>query len=311
MRNKPFFKALAVAGAASLSTSVLAPGAAPKVVAAPQPQAQFVHTATNPLIATLPVRQALGAPQGELFASPPPPPKPRRVAVVAPPEPLAPPPMPYRVAGLLEYEGELRIVLARGDRLLPVQTGDALEGGYRVESIESQQVTLLYTALDIRQNLPVGSPLLASRSQTIAKSPALESNGDTVHAAQLRWEGPQKVQAGTPFDVALKLTSAEPVRTSPVRLNYDAKVLEPVAVRPGGLFADGEFNYRISRAGSIVVSGSRTEAVAADTDFVVVTFRPIQGGATAELNLSPLALRGNAGRIEHEPLQAFRTSIVH
>src|SRR5688572_27054812 len=100
MRKKTVMSALAVAVSALLADSLLAPATAPTVVAATQPQPQLVHTATNPLIATLPVRQALGAPQGDLFASPPPAPKPRRVAVVAPPEPPAPPPMPYRVAGL-------------------------------------------------------------------------------------------------------------------------------------------------------------------------------------------------------------------
>src|SRR5688572_23335089 len=152
MRKKTVMSALAVAVSALLADSLLAPATAPTVVAATQPQPQLVHTATNPLITTLPVRQALGAPQGELFASPPPP-KPRRVAVVASPEPPAPPPMPYRVAGLLEYEGQVSVVLAREDKAYTVQAGDTLEGGYRVESAQRGSVTLVYEALGVTQQI--------------------------------------------------------------------------------------------------------------------------------------------------------------
>ena len=150
MRKKTVLSALAVAVSALLADSLLAPATAPTVVAATQPQAQLVHTATNPLIATLPVRQALGEPQGELFAAPPPP-KPKRVAVVAAPQPPAPPPMPYRIAGLLEFDGKVSVVLAREHKLYTVQTGDTLDGGYRVELAEPGNVTLVYEALEVRQ----------------------------------------------------------------------------------------------------------------------------------------------------------------
>lgn len=169
MRKKTLVALLAVAGAASLAANAPAPVAAPKVLAAPQPEVQLVHTATNPLIATLPVRQALGAPQGELFASPPPP-KPRRVAVApAPVEPPAPPPMPYRVAGLLEFDGEVSIVLAREDRLYTVQEGDTLDGGYRVDSAEPGNVTLVYEALGVRQQVVESAALASAPNRTAAR----------------------------------------------------------------------------------------------------------------------------------------------
>lgn len=171
MRKNTVMSALAGAVAALLADSLLAPATAPTVVAATQPQPQIVHTATNPLIATLPVRQALGAPQGDLFASPPPP-KPRRVAVAAPPAPPSPPPMPYRVAGLLEYEGQVSVVLAREDKVYTVQTGDTLEGGYRVESAEPGNVTLVYVALDVRHQLIAGSVSAPAPSPVAARSTA-------------------------------------------------------------------------------------------------------------------------------------------
>ena len=118
------------------------------------------------------------------------------------------------------------------------------------------------------------------------------------------------MQAGANFDVTLKLTSMQPVRALPLQLSYDAKLLEPVAVRPGGLFADGRFTYRVNPGGSIFVGASANEATPADADLMVVTFRPIRSG-DAELRLSSLALQGTAGRaIAHEPPAAFRTAIV-
>ena len=66
--------------------------------------------------------------------------------------------------------------------------------------------------------------------------------------AQLRWLGPENVAAGRPFEVVLKLTSAEPVGSLPLELSYDAKLLEPVAVRAGAFFAGGKFSYRVAPA---------------------------------------------------------------
>ena len=110
--------------------------------------------------------------------------------------------------------------------------------------------------------------------------------------------------------MALKLTSDQPVRALPLQLSFDAKLLEPVAVRPGSFFADRRFSYRVNPGGSIFVGASGAGAVAADVDFLVVTFRPIRSG-DAELSLSSVVLQGAAGRaIAHEPPATFRTAIV-
>jgi hypothetical protein len=51
--------------------------------------------------------------------------------------------------------------------------------------------------------------------------------------------------------------------------------------------------------------------VPADAELLVVTFRPIRPGATAELTLSSLVLQGASGRtIAHDRPAAFRTAIV-
>jgi hypothetical protein len=67
--------------------------------------------------------------------------------------------MPYRVAGQVLQQGALQIVLARGDAVLTVQEGDTLEGGYEVETIRRDRVTLRYLPLDTREDLLVTSSL--------------------------------------------------------------------------------------------------------------------------------------------------------
>jgi hypothetical protein len=263
-------------------------------------------------LAALPERETIGKRRGEAFAArswaPPPPPRaPAAAPVAAPPVPV-PPPMPYRVAGQVVLGEGAQVVLAKGDAVLAVSEGDTLDGGYRVESIKKDLVTLRYLPLDVRHELAVVSTLglSAPPAQT-----ALAGETPSAAPAQLRWQGPKQVRAGDTFNVALKVTSAQPVRASPLQLGFDAKLLEPVDVRAGGFFADGMFSYRVNRAGSIFVGASGKGAVATDAEIVVVTFRPIRPGATAELTVSSLLLQGAAGRaIAHDRPAAFRTTIV-
>ena len=282
----------------------------------------------------LPSRDGLSRPRGDLFASNVPPvrrPPSKSKPAAEPPPPPAPvaPPMPYRVAGQVIHDGPPRVVLARDDRVFFVREGDTLDGGYRVESIKSDAVTLVYTPLDERQKLPVASalqvpvvPPAAGQARAGTDAPAAgTAPGMAVgtapgaaaapvadgRPAQLRWEGPAQVQAGSEFEVALKITSDKAVRGSPMQLSYDAKALEPVAVRAGEFFADGSFTYRVN-PGSIFVGAFGKGEVPADAEFLVVTFKPIRAGATA-VSLSSLQLQGARGALVHEPLAAFRTSV--
>jgi hypothetical protein len=223
--------------------------------------------------------------------------------------------MPYRVAGQVVRGDGAHVVLAKGDAVLAVREGDTLDGGYRVESIAEDRVTLHYLPLGVRHDLAVVSTLgldaPPARTALAAPEPGAAPVALAGRPAQLRWEGPKEVRAGATFDVALKVTSAHPVRASPLQLGFDAKLLEPIDVRAGGFFADGMFSYRVNRAGSIFVGASGKGAVATDAEIVVVTFRPIRPGATAELTVSSLLLQGAAGRaIAHDRPAAFRTTIV-
>lgn len=314
-------------GAAALSQ--LLPADSP--VSEPGRARESSSAVVNPAserFAALPLREAIGKARGELFG-------PRSWAPAAPvvaqrpaapvPEKPAAPPIPYRVAGQVVAEDGMRVVLAKGDRVFQVRQGETLEDGFRVESIAPHAVTFVYVPLGLKQELAVagtGLDLPVNRSVAAVPqsapqaspaqppAPAQPTRDAAPRTAQLRFEGPRQVRAGKPFDVALKLTSAQPVRAMPMQLSYDAKRLEPLAVRAGELFAGGSFTYRVNPGGSIFVGASGGGRAAADTDFLIVTFRPIASGP-AELKVSSLLLQGAAGRtIVHEPPQTFRAAVV-
>lgn len=222
-------------------------------------------------------------------------------------ETLAAPAMPYRVVGQMLQAGVIHVVLARGDSILAVREGDTLEGGYRVEAVHTDRVTLLYLPLNAVEDIPITASLMVERPAQ--RQPPIAAAAEQT--ARVRWEGPPQVSAGTTFDVALKVTSAEAVRAAPLQLTFDADVLEPVAVRAGGFFSEGLFSYRVNPAGSISIGASGKGQTASDAELVVVRFKPIRAPGTAELKVSALALQDPRGRtIAHERPATFRTEVV-
>lgn len=152
----------------------------------------------------------------------------------------------------------------------------------------------------------------APASAAVASVPANAAPVADGRLAQLRWEGPERVQAGSNFTVALRVNTKETLRAAPMQLRFQPDVLEPVNVRPGKFFGDGSFSYRVNPQGSIFVGATSQPAAApgADAELVIVTFKPIKRGATAELTMGVLSLQGTAGRaIAHERPSVFRTAI--
>jgi cohesin domain-containing protein len=317
--------------AAAAAAALLAPKSpneapAPERAAAPERKSAPALQASNPEQSSLgiPARDMIGRPAADPFSprswEPPAARRPAAKSIALapePPPPPAPPPMPYRVAGTVIQQGVPHIVLAKGDRVVTVRPGDVLEDGYRVESIDAGMVTLVYMPLDIRQQLAATAGINLETTQAAvagaSASPALEQGAAKLTdqgGAKLRWEGPARIRAGDSFNVALKVTSTEAVRSAPLQVSFDAAQLEAVDVRRGGFFADGSFSYRISPSGSIFIGASGKGAVPADAEFFVVTFKPVRAGVT-ELKLSSVLLQGAAGRaIAHDQPAAFRASIV-
>ena len=324
MDKKRILLWVSAAAVGSAALAQLLPGESPVTRStASKASPQEAAKPASERFAALPSRDAIGKSQGELFGSrswaPPPSVASRRSVAPVPEKPTAPP-IPYRIAGQIVAADGMRVVLSKGDRVFEVRRGETLDEGFRVDAISPHSVTFTYVPLGLSQELQVAGagldlpamPNVAKGPQSPQRAPGGAGSGDeaTPRAAQLRFEGPAEVRAGTPFDVALKLTSPQPVSALPMQLSYDAKRLEPLAVRAGDLFAGGSFTYRVNRNGSIFVGASGGGRAADDTDFLIVTFRPIASGP-AELKVSSLLLQGAAGRtIVHEPPQAFHAAIV-
>jgi hypothetical protein len=263
----------------------------------------------------LPDRQGLARARGELFGSPPPPAPKKAPAPVAEPAPVAPP-VPYRFAGRVLRGSEEEVLVSKGEIVFPIRPGDTLDGMYRVESITAERIELVYLPLGSRDRIAVTSTLEAERgAPQMAAAPAQPARRAPAAAdsapAQLRWEGPDRVQAGANFNVALRVSTKETLRAAPMQLRFQPEVMEPVVVRPGKFFGEGTFSYRVNPGGSIFVGAtSQPAAPGVDAELVIVTFKPIKRGATAELSMSALSLLGVAGRtIAHEQPAVFRATI--
>jgi hypothetical protein len=323
--RKRIFLWVAIAGAAAAAAQWLPlplqpSDAARQVLAqAPRGDGRADGASAEGRWAALPKRETLGEPAGQLFFphswAPPVRPEVVAVAPAAVSKPAAPP-MPYRVAGKVLHEGPPQIVLAKGDSIVTAREGDTLDDGYRVEAIRRDHVTLIYVPLGAREQLPVTSTFvidepLADALPEPAREPQAAATAPDAASAQFRWAGPPQVKAGDPFSVALRLSSGQAVRAVPLQLSYDAALLEAVDVRPGKFFMNGLFTYRINPEGSIVVGASGKDSVASDAELVILTFKPIRAGATAELKISSMILQSAAGSaiVHHEP-DPFRTAIA-
>jgi hypothetical protein len=288
-------------------------------------------------------RPPLGEPRAALFGAPPPVKASAVVAGGPPPAPVAPP-MPYRFAGRLLRDGQEEIFLSRGDSVISVRQGETIDGGYRVEAIGEEHITLIYLPLRKKETIPVFStlPSVAAQGQALPLPETMQSGATAAPAAdlavrpapeisrktdplaaarsasdgktaQVLWVGPQKVRLGSRFEVALKVTSGEPLRAMPMQLRFNPSHLEFVTAKPGKFLGGGNrsFMYRASPDGSIFVGASSPNpAPAMDAELLVLTFKSVKP-AQAELSFASLNLEGPAGRpIAFGRPEPFRTSIM-
>ncbi len=80
------------------------------------------------------------------------------------PLPEVAPPVPFRVLGRFEEEGESTVFLQLNDQNLAVKVGDTVAGKYKVESITSTNIGLLYVPLNKQQTLSMLEPQAAVAS---------------------------------------------------------------------------------------------------------------------------------------------------
>lgn len=96
----------------------------------------------EPISTQLPVRAPIGRQRGDPFAarSWAPPPKPQQQQAEAPKAP----PNPYRFAGTVHHDGQRKVFLLLGDRVIEAKEGEMLERGFRVKAVTDRAVTLIY-----------------------------------------------------------------------------------------------------------------------------------------------------------------------
>lgn len=73
-----------------------------------------------------------------------------------PPPPMAPP-FPYTYLGRVDDAGKASVLLGRADKSVTAQTGDLIDGVWRVEKIAERSIELNYQPLGQRQTLSAGS----------------------------------------------------------------------------------------------------------------------------------------------------------
>ena len=130
-------------------------------VAQPVERAQTNTTSASSkgLGTQLPTREEIGRQRGDPFAprSWTPPPKPQAQQAEAP----KPPANPYRFAGTVQQDGVRKVFLLLGDRVVEAKEGEMLEQGFRVKSVTSDAVTLIYEQIPdhpVTYKLAFGEP---------------------------------------------------------------------------------------------------------------------------------------------------------
>src|SRR6267378_347457 len=155
----------------------------PRRVEGPAGGSPQVGAGSGSVPLALPERSQLGELRTPLFSSrswQPPAPN-ISTAPHVPPAPTAPP-MPYRYAGKLVQGGRQSVLLSKGDRVFPINEGETLDGGYRVESMGETQVTLMYLPLAHEERIPVDSSLPVAASATRLDPAAAAGGGQAVSA---------------------------------------------------------------------------------------------------------------------------------
>jgi hypothetical protein len=92
------------------------------------------------------------APQNDAFArrsfAPPPQPAPAAPAPVP-----AAPPLPFKYAGRITYDGKTEVLVLRGDTLISIAPGQEIDGEYRVETISESNIAFVYLPLKTHQSI--------------------------------------------------------------------------------------------------------------------------------------------------------------
>jgi general secretion pathway protein D len=178
-------------------------------------------------------------------------------------------------------------------------------------SLPAQAVALAQPVTGVPVDAPASSTEIAATATATATATAPPPPAETVRARpqaepnpegpNLAWEAPADARVGDSFDVAVSLSSKQPLARISSQLHFDGKVLELEGVDAGNVIPSGlstDATPRINqRAGVVqyVVTASKDSPIQGDGGFLVLHFKALAASASTPITLQ-FAAAGADGR---------------
>ncbi len=131
----------------------------------------------------------------------------------------------------------------------------------------------------------------------------------TTLAPLLHWDGPQTAKAGTTFKLKLKVSSRSAITRLPVRIGYDAQVLEAIEATPGNFMAQGGVVPETTKqldAGAGIVSVTQTrnapQGASGEGDLLELEFRALKPARDSRVAALPVTPDGTGIGASAQPL---------
>lgn len=133
----------------------------------------------------------------------------------------------------------------------------------------------------------------------------------------LQWQGPEKVKAGTSFNVQLHIQPNEAVEALPLLLQFNPAVLEIKRVEEGNFLRQGDaatrYESSIDPSGQVSVMASRAAGTGASAAGVLVTLqvRALAPATPARINVLMVAPAGAGGKpLETAPPPSYAVEVT-
>lgn len=146
---------VAQSGSKSAKARVPAPGV-PRAAASASNSANATARPSLAMRERVPAEEILNLFIASSWYRPPPPPPPAPPAPPPPPPAPVTPPLPFTYMGQVVEDGKPLYILARADRVITVQAGDAIDKTYRLDSASGGVLTFVYVPLGTKQTLATG-----------------------------------------------------------------------------------------------------------------------------------------------------------
>jgi general secretion pathway protein D len=127
------------------------------------------------------------------------------------------------------------------------------------------------TATQKSSEIPASTSNTANTTNDTSLIQASVNSQATKAALSMQWQTPAQVKVGEQFSALLQIYSEEPLRSLPLLVAFDTKVLQIVSVEEGDFFKHGDgqykFNYRVDPVqGKIFIANIHKETAGGEGD---------------------------------------------